>query len=350
MADKSAKPKSASKKSRNPVLLWAGLGLLLILAGIALAFFFMNRGAQDGNRLSIFKDLGAAKDKALGTKPQAPERPRETTHKVQPGENLWSIAGKGNMVDSAWEWRTILVQNKDKIGYAFISEDENSWKVMVEEGQELKVRREPMPAAGPVGKKFAVQLVALPDRSLGHAMRLVKMLLKDGHYAYLYLKDIDGKNRYRVRVGFYPTAEQAHAAAQGLMAQYAEKKIFNEYWVTIPSDRELRGEQLDFGAQEMNPWVVQLPERQTHAQALEDLRKVSKSADFVYIAQKHGTASSSYIYRTRVGFFPTEEKAQAFQVAQAKAVPLLSEGQRVKVEGFEEALPGQNLKLSKPKS
>ena len=105
---------------------------------------------------------------------------------------------------------------------------------------------------------------------------------------------------------------------------------------------------IDFGAQQVKPWVVQLPERDSHGKALEDLRVLSPESDFVYISQRRDKDSGKFAYRTRVGFFTDEQKANDFIAQKSGPLPLLGEAQAVKLENFEEALPGQNLKLSKP--
>ncbi len=334
--------------------MWIGIGIaVLILAGVG-ALLYVNRASLPqfgGSRLTVTKDL------TEGTAATQPP-PGEATHVVKAGENLWAIAKHSGVVDSPWEWRTILVQNRDKIDYAFVSEEEDAWKVMVEEGKVLKVRRNPPPAAAgnagtqKIETQYAVQLIALPESRLKQSTELVKMLLANGQYAYLYLQELDGKRFYRIRAGFFSSEQDAEIAGEELTRRYADHKIFKDYWVVIPSQRELRGEKIDFGAQQSKPWVVELPERQSQGDALDDLRKVARQSEFSYIAQKKDGAAqpAHYLYRIRIGFFGTEEAAQQFiQQKQAKEL-LLGQAHAVKLENFNELLPGQNLKLSERKS
>jgi hypothetical protein len=179
-------------------------------------------------------------------------------------------------------------------------------------------------------------------------MRIVRQLMTDGHFAYLYRHEADGKRFFRIRVGFYKTEDEAKQAGQALLGRYS--KVFKEYWAMRPSEVELKGGHLDFGVQQARPWVVELPQRGSHHDALEDLRKVTAASEFAYIAQKRDAAATPahYFYRTRIGFFASEADARKFVDDHKGAAPLLSEGQAVQVDNFQEALPGQNLKMGKP--
>jgi hypothetical protein len=329
---------------------WAiAVGLLVLIVAAAAWYFLLgNRPAETG-RLSVVKDFGAAQPPAA-----TPAAPAERTHTVKAGENLWKIAKQGDLVNSAWDWRTILVQNRDKIQYTFLSESDGGWKVMVEEGKELKIKGDPSPelpdGRGPTEPLYAVQVLTVPDTRLERAVGLVRMLMTDGQFAYLYRKEADGKRWFRIRVGFYRSVDEAKQAGEALLTRYGERKVFKEFWVMRPSELELKGGHLDYGVQQARPWVVELPQRGTHRESLADLRKVSAASEFVYIAQKRdGSATPPrYIYRTRIGFFSSEAEARDFIAAHKEAAPLLGDGQVVKVETFEEALPGQNLRLGKP--
>jgi hypothetical protein len=193
-------------------------------------------------------------------------------------------------------------------------------------------------------------MLTVPDTRLERAMRIVHQLIADGHFAYLYRKEADGKRFYRIRVGFYPTPEYAMQAGESILAKYAAQKVFKEYWVMRPSDLELQGGHLDYGMQEARPWVVELPQRDSHHDALEDLRKVASASEFAYIAQKRDGSSTParYIYRTRIGFFASEGQAKDFIAAHKGTADVLSQGEPVRVKNLQEALPGQNMRLGKP--
>jgi hypothetical protein len=361
-APKSAPPrKPASQRSsrgRRAALLAAGgvAGVLIVLAGVWLVWTRVGRQDSAG-RLTVTKDFGVGAPKGAPGAPgkAAPAVPGVArSHTMKPGENLWGIAGRGGLVDSAWEWRTILVQNRDKIQYAFLSDEDGGWKVMVENGQELTVKQDASPgypgASAPSGSRYAVQVLTVPETRLTRAMRIVHQLIADGHFAYLYRKEADGQRFYRIRVGFYATPEDAQRAGEGLLAQYQARKLFREFWVMRPSDLEVQGGHLDYGVQQARPWVVQLPERGSHHEALDDLRKIAGASDFAYIAQKRAGAQepARYVYRTRIGFFASESQAQDFIAAHKNAAAVLGQGAPVRVESLQEALPGQNLRLSKP--
>ena len=355
----SRKPGSSSASRRRRALLLAILGVVGAVIVVAAVWLVWSRtGRQDfGGRLTVSKDFG---EKARAGAPAAPgpagaAGPAEArSHTVRPGENLWNIAGKGDLVGSAWEWRTILVQNRDKIQYAFLSEDDGGWKVIVEDGKELTVKKDASAsypgAAAPPRKLYAVQVLTVPETRLTRAVGIVHQLLADGHFAYLYRREADGQRFYRIRVGFYPSPEDAKQAGAALVAQYQARKLFKDFWVMLPSELELQGGHLDYGAQQARPWVVQLPERGSHREALDDLRKIAAASDFAYIAQKRAGSEepARYVYRIRIGFFASESQAQDFIAAHKDAADVLGQGAAVKVDTLQEALPGQNLRLGKP--
>ena len=158
-----------------------------------------------------------------------------------------------------------------------------------------------------------------------------------------------------MRVGFFENKGAAQRAGTEIHERYREKKIFrSDFMVFLPSFREMRGEGLEFGVQKTRPWVIEFPKRGTHQRALEDLKRVSPAAEFAYIAQKHDKLSGVYVYRTRVGYFSTQDDAMATIRSQAKngADALKGKGGLwdqaivVSLEGFKETLPGQNVKIS----
>ena len=341
----------SARQRRTVLLAIVGVaGIVILLAGGW--FLWTRQGRQEaGGRLTVSKDFIPQAQKGA---PAAPGAGEARSHTVKPGENLWSIAKKGDLVGSAWEWRTILVQNRDKIQYTFLSDEDGGWKAMVEGGQELTVKPDGSPAypgAAPLtGTRYAVQVLTVPETRLTRAMGIVRQLIADGHFAYLYRKEADGQRFYRIRVGFYPTREDAQKAGEAILAQYQGRKLFKEFWVMRPSGLEVQGGHLDYGVQQARPWVVQLPERGSHHEALDDLRKIAGASSFAYIAQKRaGDAEPArYVYRTRIGFFDSESQAQDFIAAHKNTAAVLGEGAPVRVDSLQEALPGQNLRLAKP--
>ncbi len=360
----------AQEKKRRSVLLWSIFASLLLIVGAFAALFLFGdrfpeylgeplsrvRAIQDfmGDTVekTFSKTKGLLGDNLSGdsTDPgQAPPSGGSRSYKVQQGDNLWSIARKGELVENPWDWHTILVQNRDKIDYALVSAHKGRWKVVVEPGEVLTVDpRTPRRAAGPVKKKYAVQLVSLEDTKLEQALKIVKTLIAGGQYAYLYRAEVDGKDWYRIRVGFFETMAQARAAGNTIKARYRKAKLFpDRYWIMIPPEEELRGEVLEFGAQRAKPWVIELRWRPIQKMALEDLRKVSHLGQFVYIAQKRQRGNRSFIYRTRIGFYATRAEAQTARTAAMKQIKLNWAGSGVvELRDFEEILPGQNVRLA----
>ena len=233
---------NAPKKKRKAgsTLLCGGLGLGILLLGVASALYYMNRErVRTDTRLKVIQNFVDKVDPTLGkgkatfeetlkkgrsvaermTKPgaQAPQAPAgmapaggmtgggERTHVVKEGENLWRIARNSDLIDSPWEWRAILVHNRGKIDYAFIS-DENGhhWKGLVEKGQKLTIEPDKLPFPKmPAGKRYSVQLASMPGTALKRGKFLVRSLLRDGYYGYLYRTEAQGKTVYRLRSGFY---------------------------------------------------------------------------------------------------------------------------------------------------
>ncbi|MBI4081899.1 MAG: SPOR domain-containing protein [Candidatus Lambdaproteobacteria bacterium] len=357
----------------RPALVWSVLiSVVLILGAFAALFFYGREDRRPISRLKTTQEFAepagppapapgpppapmaeAAKPAAPAVAPKAavapPSGPR--SYKVREGDNLWTIASKGKLVNNPWEWRTILVQNKDKIDYAFVSETDGRWRVMVETGEVLTVSGGPTgKAEGPVTKKYAVQLVALLDTRLDTAMKIVKALLAEGQYAYLYRTEVNGRQWYRIRAGFFESKDAAEEKGKEIVAKYAKANgLASVSWVMLPSDRELRGDRLDFGAQRARPWVIELPERESHQAALADLRGVAKAGDFVYIAQRREGEGQPFRYRTRIGFFATRDDAQAMLGKQDAASEVWKGAAPQELKSFEEIMPGQNLKVAAPK-
>lgn len=336
-------------------LLWGGLSLVVLLLGMGAGLYFLAPPGVLEHYLAggPFRPSGVQREMAPGPERETPA-PGARRYRVAEGDTLWAIARSGKLVDSPWEWRTILVQNRDKIDYAFVSQETGEWKIAVETGRELTVQPEAgPPRRGSEGEKYAIQLLSLPGDRLGQALDVVKFLLAAGHYAYLYRTEVDGEQVYRIRAGFYESRHHARKAAEHLLAQDAPDVLTREYWVVKPSQAELRGEHLEFGALRTHPWVIELPPRGTHGEALRDFRRASGLAEFVYIAQRASATPESgarYVYHTRLGFFATEDAAYEVLEANRDEVPQLADARIVTVDNFAEALPGQQLQTQAPGS
>ena len=251
------------------------------------------------------------------------EDEEEKSYIVEEGDSLWKIASKKAVLGNPWKWKTILIQNKEKINYTIFSEETGEWKVMVDAGKRLIVKSEDTEKVKTSfdrtkKKRYAVQLMSLNTDQLEKAVDVVKMLIKEGYHAYLYRTREKIKSRslskpqhfYRIRVGFYETESEALAVGEDIVYKFEEKKIFPpDYWAVLPSYSELNGELIDFGIQRDKPWIIQLAVQNSRSQAIEDLKELSEAVDYSYISQKR-TQEGSLIYRTRVGFFETRDDAE----------------------------------------
>jgi len=251
------------------------------------------------------------------------EDEEEKSYIVEEGDSLWKIASKKDILGNPWKWRTILIQNKEKINYTIYSEETGEWKVMVDAGKRLIVKPEDSQKVNTSfdrtrKKRYAVQLMSLNTDQLERAVDIVKMLIKEGYHAYLYRTREKIKSRslskpqhfYRIRVGFYETEGEALAVGEDIIYQFEDKRIFPpDYWAVLPSYSELNGELIDFGIQRNKPWIIQLAEQSSRSQAIEDLKALSESVDYSYISQKR-IPNGGFIYRTRVGFFETKSDAE----------------------------------------
>jgi hypothetical protein len=286
--------------------------------------------------------------------PPGPRRAMDTgdarTYQVKAGETLWHIAQESNLVDNPWQWRTILIQNRDKIEWAFINDEEQAWKVMLATGQQLSVHPDGQPPVelGP-GRKYAFQLASMNERQRRRGEFVVRTLMKDGYYAYLYRTQQNGQTWYRVRSGFYDSEAKARALGAEIRQRYTTQNFFpEEPWVLQPGAAELRGEGLEFGAQLVHPWVMELRDRETHGEAVQDLRGVRSLGQFAYVWQARNDLTKRFVYRVRIGFFGSEERAKA--LLGGKSGALWEGAKAVKVDKLEETLPGQPTRLSGARS
>jgi hypothetical protein len=374
------KAKGKAKRKGSSTLLWGLLGLVILTAGVVSALYYMNRERiQSDTRLKVIKDFvakvdqtieqgkstlsttiekgktaaGTAGQKLSSMKPDSMKMPGTgggRTYTVKGGENLWRIAKESGLVDNPWQWRTILIQNRDKIEWAFINDDEQDWKVMIAKGQQLSVQPDGQPHVEVSGeRKYAFQLASMNERQRKRAELVVRTLMRDGYYAYLYRTEQDGQTWYRIRSGFYDSEARARAVGGEIRARYTKENFFPEdLWVMQPKAAEQRGDGMVFGAQLVNPWVVELRDRETHGEAVADLRRVGKLGDFAYIWQKKNPDSGRYVYHVRIGFFGSEDAAK--KLMSGKSGDTWSGARAVKVDKFEETLPGQPILLGEMRS
>lgn len=274
---------------------------------------------------------------------------------VEEGDSLWKIAQRKDVLGDPRKWKTILIQNREKINYTIFSEETGQWKAMVDAGKRLVFRPKETDKTETSfdrtrKKRFAVQLMSLNTDQLEQAVDIVKMLITDGYHAYLYrtrdkIKPPSASKAqyfYRIRVGFFETKEEALVVGEEIAHRYEDRRIFPmDYWAVLPSYRELNGELIDFGIQRNKPYIIQLGVKNTREQAIEDLKDISSIVDFAYISQKQ-TPEGGYLYRLRVGFFETEREAnQVLSKIQSSTGNRNYDAQVLEIRHVMETAPGQ---------
>ena len=276
----------------------------------------------------------------------------EEEYTIKKGDNLWSIAQE--TLKNSFEWKTILIQNKDKINYTLVSEKTGDWLVIINSGRKLKIRpfnQEKSKQLLQSGKKkYALQLMSLELKNLTRAIEIVKLLINDGYYAYLYrtknrIKTKTGKKQffYRIRTGFYLSDKEALEIGAEILEKYKEKNLFpKDYWPVLPSYNELSGELIDFGIQRSRPWVIQLNEKEDLNKAKEEFQKASVFVDFSYIAL-NDVDPKKIKYRTRLGFFENKAKAKTKLIQIQKEFPeQFPHAQIIEIKNLKEIAPGQS--------
>lgn len=289
---------------------------------------------------------------------EQPEIPteQEKSFIVEEGDSLWKIAQRKDVLGDPRKWQTILIQNREKINYTIFSEETGQWKVMVDAGKRLVFKPKETEKSKTSfdrsrKKRFAVQLMSLNTDQLELAVDIVKMLITDGYHAYLYrtrdkIKPPSASKAqyfYRIRVGFFETNQEAIVVGEEIAGRYAEKRIFPpDYWAVLPSYRELNGELIDFGIQRNKPFIIQLGERNSRQEAIEDLKAISTIVDFSYISQKQND-EGNFVYRIRVGFFETEKEANAILSRIQNATGTRNYNARIlEIRHVMETAPGQS--------
>lgn len=240
------------------------------------------------------------------------------------GRQIWELATRDEILSKPDSWKTILVQNKDKINYTIAPDDARDWKVMVNTGRKLIVK--PIIAAKNKGlfkkprkKRYALQLLSIKNSNLKQAVSLVNQLVDDGYYAYLYrtkeqIRTGEGKTKeyyYRLRTGFYDTEEEALEIGREIKERYGKQYFTDKFWPVLPGYDEISGELINFGTQRTNPWMLQLENYKNKDEAIADLKYISVHVDFSYISQKKDLKTGEYYYRTKIGFFESKRSAKA---------------------------------------
>ncbi len=246
----------------------------------------------------------------------------EQSYIVDSGDSLWKIAKRKDVFGDAYKWKTILIQNREKINYTIFSEETGEWRVDVDAGKRLIVKpktasRSKTSFDRTRKKRYAVQLMSLDIDQLDRAVNIVKFLIKDGYHAYLYRtrekikipNSAKSQYFYRIRVGFFETEGEALNVGQEIV-ENDERGVFpQDYWAVLPSYSELNGELIDFGIQRNKPWIIQLAEQGSRTEAINDLKSITSVAEFSYISQSQ-SPEGEFLYRTRVGFFENQKEAE----------------------------------------
>ena len=272
---------------------------------------------------------------------------------VEEGDSLWKIAEKKS--GDPWKWKTILIQNKDQVNYTIVSAETGEWKVIIDTGKRLTMKFKEKGSKGisfgrTRKKRYAVQLMSLNLDQLEQAVDIVKFLIRDGYYTYLYRthEKIKGQFYYRIRVGFFKTEADALARGEEIYKRYRRRKIFTtDYWAVLPSYGELGGELIDFGIQRSKPWIIQLGQLSSRRSAINTLKPITGIADFSYISQKR-VKGGGFVYRTRVGFFETRKQARKnLGKIRNSGYGRFAGAKIMKVRHILEAAPGQKTGVSK---
>ena len=248
----------------------------------------------------------------------------EHSYIVEEGDNLWKIAKKHEVLNDPWKWKAILIQNRDKINYTIVSEETGRWKVIVDPGKRLIIKPQEKEKSGisfnkTRKKRYALQLMSLNLDQLETAVDIVKFLIKDGYYAYLYRTREKISNPstgtlqffYRIRIGFFETKAEVRNIGEEILERYMERRIFSDdFWPVLPSYQELSGELIDFGIQRTKPWIIQFSHRDNRTDAIGDFSALTSLVEFSYISQKK-SREGGYQYRVRAGFYETQKEANA---------------------------------------
>ncbi|MBF0288387.1 MAG: SPOR domain-containing protein [SAR324 cluster bacterium] len=236
---------------------------------------------------------------------------------IETQNHLWVPVDITKPVEVQSNWQTIIVQNKYKLDYTIIPEHTNTWSI-VEERKKLKIQfqgeaedQKDILSRKKQGK-YAVQIMSVEPERFEHAVSLVKVLVAGGYYAYLHRTDekFDDKYWYRIRVGFFKTADEAQSAGEEIYFRFRDEKVLpKNYWAVLPSSQELNRELIDLRTRQNKPWFLELPEYGSKEQAIADLPIVAEISNFAYLSYRH-SEGGTVRYRMRIGFFETHLEAQ----------------------------------------
>lgn len=242
----------------------------------------------------------------------------------------WSIVRAGQS-PPAQQWKTILIFNDHKLDYTILPQTAGMWKI-VKAGQKLQVELANGMASSKEENQYAVQVLSVERRHFNRAVQLVQDLVNDGYYAYLQRtkEEFQNKHWYRVRIGFFKTEEEARYMGEEVYFRYRDvKDLPDNYWVVLPSSSELDQRLVDVQAQQNQPWMLELPIYNSKTKAVADLPGLIEIADFTYLAYRQ--RGEKIQYRTRLGFFATQDNAKNHLNQLKKIRPALANAKMMKL-------------------
>ncbi len=261
--------------------------------------------------------ISAAKMETTAKKPAPAPGKLEYAALVETSDQLWTPVDITKPADAQSNWQTIIVQNKYKLDYTIIPENTNTWNIIQDE-KKLKIQfqgevddRKDILSRKKQGK-YAVQVMSVEPERFERAVSLVRALVNGGYYAYLHRTDekFDNKYWYRVRVGFFKTADEARSIGEEIYFRYRDQRnLPKNYWAVLPSPQELNRELIDLRTRQNKPWFLELPEYGSREKAIADLPLVAEVSNFAYLAYQR-TEAKTIRYRLRLGFFETKLEAQ----------------------------------------
>ena len=185
----------------------------------------------------VDKDIEHRINQETTKKPAIPEE-EENTYVTKEGDSLSDIAGKQDIYDNPLKWPFIYRDNREIL--SSIKDKDNLFEASLPAGIRLKI----MPQeeieknlANRQGNYFVANIISSPYLK-EIAPQAVK-LLDEGYAAYISSANVDGKEWYRLRTGFYKTRSEANGEGDKI------KKILKitDIWTAKIGDEEFH----DFG-------------------------------------------------------------------------------------------------------